>query len=250
MEGGDLKVLIVDEEEPFRRLLRHHLKKMPEVRVIKESSSVEDALFKIMEFAPDILFLDIVMPGRNGTGLMELLRDKEMNCHVVVVSGAEDSAILAIKNSVYDFLRKPFLKEDLEIIMSRYLNKRMNSRGRKLDHILEQMDDYLKIRLSTSNDYLLLNPSDVAYCEAGGSYTIICLDNGAREVANNYLGMIERKLSDKRFFRISRSHLINLDRLLKVSRNDHCCTLAFGDKKVKLKVSMKQLKALSELDFD
>lgn len=249
MEGEDLKVLIVYDEEPSRRLLRHHLKKMPEVRVIEESPSVENALFKIMEFAPDILFLDIVMPGRNGTELMELLRDKEMNCHVVVVSGAEESAILAIKNSVYDFLLKPFLKEDLETVMRRYLNKRMNSRGRKLDHILEQMDDYLKIRLSTSNDYLLLNPSDVAYCEAGGSYTIICLNSGAKEIANNYLGMIERKLSGKRFFRISRSHLINLDKLLKVSRNDHSCTLAFGDKKVKLKVSLKQLKALSELDF-
>ncbi len=123
MEGEDLKVLIVDDEEPSRRLLRHHLKKMPEVRVIEESPSVENALFKIMEFAPDILFLDIVMPGRNGTELMELLRDKEMNCHVVVVSGAEESAILAIKNSVYDFLLKPFLKEDLETVMRRYLKK-------------------------------------------------------------------------------------------------------------------------------
>lgn len=250
MDKKRLKVLIVDDEKDARHLIRHYLKGIPRIALIEEAANVEEALFKVIHFAPDLIFLDILMSGRDGTELLELLKKKELHCHVVVVSGAEDSAISAIKNNVYEFLLKPVKKEDIEKVIDNFLNKINVSLDEKLIRILKEMDDGLKISLSSTNSYIIIDPVDIVYCEAYGAYTILYLENGTKEIANNYLGMIENKLSDRRFYRVSRSYMINLDKLLKINTSDHTCTLVYGKKKIKIKGSEKRLKILSEMDFE
>ena len=249
MDSDLLKVLIVDDEKDARHLICHYLKSIPHIGAIEESENVEDALFKTISFAPDLIFLDIMMPGRNGTELMELIEKRELPSHVVVVSGAEDWAISAIKNSVYDFFLKPAKKEDLERFINKFLEKRNAGVDKNLNHILTTIDDGQKIRLSSINSYVLVDPREIVYCEAEGSYTHLYLENGTREMANSYLGMIEKRFSGLQFFRISRSYLINLNKLLKINRGDDTCILVAGKKKIKIKGSKKQLKILSELDF-
>jgi len=249
MDSDLLKVLIVDDDKDARHLICHYLKSIPHIGAIEESENVEDALFKTISFAPDLIFLDIMMPGRNGTELMELIEKRELPSHVVVVSGAEDWAISAIKNSVYDFFLKPAKKEDLERFINKFLEKRNAGVDKNLNHILTTIDDGQKIRLSSINSYVLVDPLEIVYCEAEGSYTHLYLENGTREMANSYLGMIEKRFSGLRFFRISRSYLINLNKLLKINRGDDTCILVAGKKKIKIKGSKKQLKILSELDF-
>ena len=249
MDSDLLKVLIVDDDKDARHLICHYLKSIPHIGAIEESENVEDALFKTISFAPDLIFLDIMMPGRNGTELMELIEKRELPSHVVVVSGAEDWAISAIKNSVYDFFLKPAKKEDLERFINKFLEKRNAGVDKNLNHILTTIDDGQKIRLSSINSYVLVDPLEIVYCEAEGSYTHLYLENGTREMANSYLGMIEKRFSGLQFFRISRSYLINLNKLLKINRGDDTCILVAGKKKIKIKGSKKQLKILSELDF-
>lgn len=250
MERDRLKVLIIDDEKDARHLLCHYLKSIPHVAVVEESACVEDALFKIVGLSPDMIFLDMMRPGRNGTELMELLERRELPCHVVVVSGDQDSAIPAIKNNVYDFLLKPVTKEDIEKIIDKYLAKRNVSLDEKLIRMLKKVEDGQKIRLSSANSHILIDPADIVYCEADGSYTTIYLENGAREMANNYLGMIEKRLSSQRFYRISRSYLINLAKLSKINKGDHTCILVYGQKKIKLQGSKKQLKILGKMNFE
>jgi len=250
MDSDTLKVLIVDDEKDARLLIRHYLKSIPQVGTIEESENVEDALFKTVYFGPDLIFLDIMMPGRNGAELMELIEKRKLPSHVVVVSGVENSAISAIKNGVYDFILKPVSKENLKKFIDKFMEKRDAGLDEKLTRILKQIDDGQKIRLSSINSYVLINPDEIVYCEAEGSYTNIYLENGTKELANNYLGMIEKSLSGLRFFRLSRSYLINLNRLLKINRGDYTCILAAGKKKIRIKGSKKQLRILSELDFE
>ncbi|MGV8091463.1 MAG: LytR/AlgR family response regulator transcription factor [Mangrovibacterium sp.] len=250
MDKDRLKVLIVDDEKDARHLIRHYLKDIPQIALIEEAANVEDALFKVIHFTPDLIFLDILMPGRDGTELMELLKKRELHCYVVVVSGTEDSAILAIKNNVYEFLLKPVKKEDIEKSIDNFLKKSNVSLKEKLLWILKEMDDGLKISISSSNSYILVDPVDIVYCEAYGPYTTLHLENGTTEIANNYLGMLEKNLSDKRFYRISRSYLINLNKLLKINIGDYTCTLVCSKKKIKIKGTKKQLKILSEMDFE
>jgi two-component system LytT family response regulator len=251
MDNDLIKVLIVDDEKEARQLLIHYLKRMPHIiGTIEESENVEDAVYKTISFMPDLILLDILMPGRKGTELMELVEKRELPSHVVVISGSEEPAISAIKSGVYDFLLKPVKKEELEGVINKFLGKRNAGPGKKLSLALQKIDNKQRIRLSTTNSHILFDPDEIVYCEAYGAYTFIYTENGEKELSNNYLGMIEKSFSGLRFFRISRSYLINRDKLLEINRPESTCILASGDKKIKIKGSWKSLKILSELDVE
>ena len=104
MKKNNLKVLVVDDEQDARDILKYYLQEIPDIGSIEEASNAEEALFKYIDFGPDLVFLDIMMPGRNGDELIELLKRKEPNCHIIIVSAHKESAIMAIQNSVYDFV--------------------------------------------------------------------------------------------------------------------------------------------------
>ncbi len=249
MDSNLLKVLIVDDEKDARRLIRFYLENIPDIGLIEESETIEDALFKTFRIAPDLIFLNILMPGGDGAELLELIEKRKLNSHIVV-SGTEESAIRAIKNHLYEFLLSPVKQEDITGFIAKFLEQRKASLNEKMINILTRIDDGQKIRLSSTNSYVIIAPSDIVYCEAEGSYTVLYMENGTKEIVNNYLGSIEKNLSGRRFFRIGRSYLINLDKLSKINRGDHTCTLEFRDRKVKMKVSRTQIKILSEMDFE
>ncbi len=250
MKKSKLKALIVDDEEGARELLRYHLSKNTAISMIEEATTVEEALFMYLDFMPDIIFLDVVMPGRNGLDFIELLNKREIKSNVILVSGHKESAITAIKNNVYDFILKPIDVNKINKVIEKYRIKKTTSIEKKLDRVLKNVDEQVRIKISSTYNHTLISPEDILYCEAEGSYTNIHLDNGTREVANSYLGKIEKLLSDIHFFRISRSLLINIDKLSQVNKGDNSCILTTNEKEVKLYGSKKQIKILCEMDFE
>ena len=250
MKRNRLKVLIVDDEKNARDLLHGYLKKNTDIAEIQEASSAEDALFKLIDLSPDIVFLDLVMPGRSGLELIELLKKRKLEYNIVIMSEQKDSAVTAIKNNVYDFLLKPIKSQDIESFVEKYRLKKNTGLDEKLMRVLKNLDDGRKIKISSINNHILIDPNDILYCEAQGSYTALFLENGAKEMSNSYLGLIEKRLSGQHFFRISRSFLINLDKLSQVNKGDNSCTLISGEKEIKIYGSRKQLKILCETDFE
>lgn len=250
MERSGLKILIVDDEKDARRLISAYLKGNPNVEAVAESPGVEDALFKVVSMSPDLIFLDMKMPERNGTELLELLDKKGLHCHVVVISGDQDSAIGAIKNSVYDFLLKPVRKKDITRVIEKFRARTTVSLDQKLIRILENMGDDETIRITSASSHVIVNPAEIVYCKADGSYTTIYLDNGGIQVANVNLGKIAEMLSALRFYRINRSYLINLDKLSKIDWAGYSCILTCGKKKIRLRGAKKQIRALGDMDFE
>lgn len=248
MERDRLHVLIVDEEQDARHVLIGLFKGISVIGVVEESESIDEALFKIMDGSPDIIFLDTKTSGQKGMELMELLKKSEFSGHLVIVSEDRDLAIPAIKNNVYDFLLKPVRKDHLKKIVDKFMKKRDNRFDKKLNWFLKEVNTG-KVMITTTYNHILIDPGDIVYCEADGAYTTIYLENGHREVANSYLGILEKGLSGQRFYRISRSYLINLEKLLKINKGDNTCVLLIGKKKVKLQGSKKQLKNLCEMDL-
>lgn len=249
MRKGKLKALIVDDQLEARELLRFHLTKNPGISAIEEAPTVEDALFKYFEFMPDIIFLDIIMPGRDGVDLIQLLKKNEIKSNIVIVSGMEDAAINAIKNNIYDFILKPITSDKINKVIEKYRSKKDLNIYRKFEKVLEDVEQNARIRISSTYNHTLISPSEILYCEADGSYTKIYLDDGTVEVANGYLGQFERTLGSMNFFRIKRSLLVNLKKLKKVNISDKSCTLTSNGKEIKLYGSKKLIKILCEMDF-
>ncbi|WP_423129200.1 LytR/AlgR family response regulator transcription factor [Gaoshiqia sp. Z1-71] len=250
MKKVKLKALIVDDEKDARDLLRYYLTNNPGISAIEEADSAESALFKYLDFSPDIVFLDIIMPGKSGGDLIELLKKKDPDCNIVIVSAHEEAALTAIENSVYDFILKPLTAKKLGSVIEKYRSK-MNIRlDEKLNRVLDKYDDGVKIRISTVNSHILVDPSDILYCESNGAYTSIYLENGKRATVNTNLGRLEKILPAQHFIRLSRAYLINLDRLIQVKRGDKSCILLARDRQVKLYGSSRQIKILCEMDFD
>lgn len=250
MNKVKLRVLIVDDEQDARDILRFYLMDIPEIEEIQEACSVEEAIFKYMEMSPDIVFLDIMMPGKTGAELVELLKRKEPNCQIIIVSAHRDSALMAIQNSVYDFVLKPVDFGILSEKVEKYYRQKEASVEEKFRKVLQKVDQGTKLKISSVNNHTLVDPGELIYCEADGSYTYLYLDGGIREVANTYLGKIENALPEKRFFRLSRSVLINLDKLTHVDKSESTCTLKGGDFTVKLPGARKQIKILMEMDLE
>lgn len=248
MTTSKLRALIVDDEKEARDVLKYMLKKHSEIKVIDEAESTESALFKFMKEKPEIVFLDLVMPGQNGTEFISLIRKEKLDTNIVIVSSYRDMAIDAIKHDVYDFLLKPVNAAKLATIIETIKNRKLAIPNAELDALLTNMKNDPKLKLSSINSHIVIDPKEILYCEAQGSYTHIHLDNGTIELANTYLGKMEEVLGNYDFFRIGRQFLINLDKLKSVIRFDNSCVLTGGKKEVKLYGSKKQIKELCKIE--
>lgn len=239
-----LTALIVDDQRDARSLLKHMLQSHLEVDIIDEANSAESALFKFMNTKPDIVFLDLVMPGKNGMEFIELIKNQKIETNIVITSAYPDLAIDAIKNEVYDFLLKPIGPRKLKSVLTKIQQKKITSRKDGFDKILKQIKHDSKLKLTTINSHILIDPEHILYCEAEGSYTHFYLSNGNTELANTYLGKVEDVLSEYNFYRISRSILINLDKLWRVNKNEPSCVLLDNNKEVKIIGSKKPIRDL------
>lgn len=245
-----LSVLIVDDEQDARDILRYFLEKIPLIGRIEDASNSDEALFKYLEMKPDLVLLDIVMPGgRDGGELIELFKGKDPDCNIIIVSSHKDSAIMAIQNGIYDFILKPVQLKVLREKIANYHGQKPSIEN-KIQKALNDVDNGPKLRISSTNDHILVDPSEILYIEADGVYSVITMQNGTKELANTYLGKLEDILSPQRFFRISRSTLINLDKLSQINKIESTCTLHGFDFDICLSGSKKQIKILCELDLN
>ena len=249
MKKIKLKALIVEDKKPDRDLLIRLLKSNPGITEVHHAENTEYGLFKFIDVNPNVVFLDIVMPEKSGIDFIELIRKRNLETNIVVISAYPDAAIEAIKNQVYDFLLKPVDEKKLYPLIEKYRVKKELNINEKLNKVLKDIEHPFKLKILSKNSYVLIDPNDIIYCSAEGAYTDIHLTNGNVELANAYLSKIEKFLQDYRFFRIGRSALINLDKLWKVNRNDHSCVLLANMKEIKLKGSAKQIKALCEMSI-
>ncbi|WP_107822224.1 LytTR family DNA-binding domain-containing protein [Mangrovibacterium marinum] len=245
-----LTILIVDSEQDDRDILRNFLLEVPIVGRVEEASTTEEALFKFIATNPDIVLLDNLMPGRDGTELIQLFKGKAPNCLTIITSSRKDSAIIAIQNGIYDFILKPadlcHLQERIEL----FHKQQQASIDKKIQQALSSLEQNPKLRISTTNNHILINPDDIVYIEADGAYSTMYLQNGSKEVANTYLGKLEKILSKEQFFRLSRSTIINLHKLSQVNRVANTCTVVGTNFEVSLSGSRRQIKILCEMDLN
>ena len=116
-----LRALIVDDEDGARKLLKKLLEETSFFKEISEASSVNSANSVMLQFDPDLVFLDIKMPGKDGFSFINDLKLNYRNPEIVFVTAYEQFAVKALRNKAFDYLLKPVNRKDLKQCITRFI---------------------------------------------------------------------------------------------------------------------------------
>ncbi len=206
-----MRAVIVDDEQEARHVLRVMLERhAPEVKVLAEASSVAEALTAIDLYAPDVVFLDVQMPGGDGFDLLRKLGTWTFD--VIFITGSQHHAIQAIRFSALDYLMKPVLGDELRAAVDRHVAKRASGPDQQkqlLENIAQPDERTMKLTLTSGDRSYFVDPAEVVWCEADVNYTNLHLKDERRFVSARTLKDYEDMLTPLGFLRTHRSYLVN-----------------------------------------
>jgi len=217
-----INAIIVDDELKGRQFLKQLVEKFtPRVKIIGEAADTKQALVLIATLKPDLVFLDIEMPGQTG---VEMLRQiQEINFEVVFVTAFNRYAVEAFRLGAVDYLLKPASPSDLQQAVEKVINNRMiNSQQKtKLSEFTQHYGQaFTKITVPTITGFEFVDFADIISMQSDGNYTNIKLKEHKTIVATRQLGDFEEMLLPYNFFRIHKSYIINLDHIKKYTKGD------------------------------
>lgn len=198
-----IKALIVDDERLARKELMNLLKEVNGIEIVGEAINADDAIEKIDEHQPELLFLDIQMPGKTGFELLEML---DKSPEVIFVTAYDEFAIEAFQVNALDYILKPVeqerLYEAVEKVKSRIKDRIMIASNQKLSH-------HDQVFVKDGDRCWFVRLSDIRLFESDGNYIKVFFDKN-RPMIHKSLNALDEKLDQKSFFRVSRKHIINL----------------------------------------
>jgi two-component system LytT family response regulator len=218
-----LNAIIVDDEAHSYKTLDVMLKRYClEVNIIATCTNGIDALKAIQQLHPDLVFLDVEMPGMSGFEMLEQLH--EINFHLIFVTSYDAYALKAIRFSAIDYLLKPIDREELQKAVQKVIKRMEAPLPEQLKIILEKMHQPAassnKIALPTMEGLQMIPVHSIISCEADDNYTTLMLKNNKKIVVSCTLKVIEELLEENSFIRVHRSYLVNLDEIEKYVKTD------------------------------
>jgi two-component system LytT family response regulator len=215
-----LKALVVDDEFNARSNLKLLLDEFcPEIEVIDTAESADDARRKIEETKPDVLFLDIAMPNEDGFALLKSIPNQ--NFSVVFTTAYNEFALKAFKANAIDYIEKPISIEDLQNATQKLVKLHGSSEQRSSKELNEFIEEVIepkaldRISIPTRDGYIILKNEEILHLEASDNYTMIYLENGKRHLSSKNIKIYEENLDKSVFYRIHKSHIINVKNHLK-----------------------------------
>lgn len=237
-----LNALIVDDEAGARKLMTKLLEETLYFSEIRESPSAARAREQLENFEPDIIFLDIKMPGEDGFTFVSELKGNEFYPEIVFVTAFDEYAIKAIKSQAFDYLLKPVNRKELKQCVMRFVEQR--SKGKEQvgsSKAIKSPEKISRIRVNTRTGTLFINPAIIMYCKADGNYTTICTGEKLHLCTMN-LGKIKSLLSGNEFIRIGRSYILNFEFITMLDRKDSTVTMIRNGETATIKIPRHHLK--------
>ena len=268
-----LKAIIVDDESLAREGLTFRLNEDNRFHVVAECPSANHALVAIEQFQPDIAFVDIEMPGLSGIELVEQLQQKEgIIPKVVFVTAFKEFALDAFEFQAFDYLLKPFSDDRLAHCLSNLVDSFFESdavlQHHKLDELLSRktgnsIDGFIRnleasssktlselqqtVSLKSGSDWIRVKLADISWIEAAGDYMCVHTLEGTH-IIRKTLKQFEQELTPNLFPRVSRSAMINIAKLKRLSPNSNGEYIAYLTSGDSVKVSRKYKYQLDELN--
>ncbi|MBL7922694.1 MAG: response regulator transcription factor [Bacteroidia bacterium] len=213
-----IRSVIVDDEISCTDILHWQLETYcPQVNNLAICNSPADALHRINDLHPDLVFMDIEMPGMNAFELLEKL--KPVNFDVIFITAYNQFAVQAFKENAVDYLLKPIEKSDLIQAVEKVSGKQKSDSAEKIESLLklfrEQLSTNKKIALPTGDGISFISVEKIVRCESDNNYTFIFLSTGERILITKTLKQIEESLEAYPFYRVHQSHLVNLNHIVR-----------------------------------
>lgn len=215
----NIKTILIDDEVKNREVIKLKLNNScKDVQIIDDASSASEAYEKIVKHKPDLIFLDISMPGESG--LEMLSRFAVIDFEIIFVTGYNDYALDALKVSAVDYLLKPVLDIDLINAVNKAKNKIINKdRAQQYEVLKHNLDNVggqeTKLAIPGANAYDFVMIGDIIRCEGWQKYTRVYFVDG-REIVSSYnIGVYKELLSSYNFYACHKSHLININHIKK-----------------------------------
>ena len=219
-----LLTLLIDDERHCIETLKYELTNhCPEVEVIGTANSGADGIQKINELKPDLVFLDIEMPGMSGFEMLKQLEPVDFS--VIFVTAYDQYALQAFRCAAADYLLKPVISEQLRESVSRVSGKGVAASDQKLqlEALFYNLRDGMKsprLALPSGRSMDFVEASDILYCNADSNYTHVILSGNRKYTLSKTLKDVEQMLGALDFFRVHQSYLINFKYLQRYLRDD------------------------------
>jgi two-component system LytT family response regulator len=205
------RAIVIDDEELARKRLKKLLSHYEqEIEVVDEATNGEEALEKIEKQKPDVIFLDIQMPGLTGFQVVQKLKEQPF---IIFTTAYDQYALQAFEENSIDYLLKPIEANRLETAISK-LRKRSPQRdefNESLKKLVEKLEkpELKHIRVKVGDKILLVDVKDIVFFDSEEKYTSVhTLDQ--KYVIDDPLAELEKKLDPADFVRIHRSHIVNI----------------------------------------
>ncbi|TRO66981.1 LytR/AlgR family response regulator transcription factor [Christiangramia sabulilitoris] len=230
-----IKAVIIDDEVNAQDLLEKTLLRYfpNKFNIVEKCHSVDSGVQAIRQYEPDLVFLDIQMPEKNGFELFKYF--EAINFEVIFTTAYNQFAIKAIKRSALDYLLKPINHLDLAEAIKRFECKNEGSTAqKKLSLLLENLNvndqKVSKIAFPTVEGFELIHSNQILYCKAESNYCCIKKIDGITRTATKTLKYVEEILPAGAFIRIHKSFVINLNFVVRYHKANKEVELTNGEK--------------------
>lgn len=209
-----LKVLIADDEQDAIELLTLLLRENDLVEIIGQISDPHKIESSIHKLKPDVLFLDIVMPGYTGLELVRNLREYNQDLSIVLVTAHQQYITEIINLQVFYCLFKPLDREELSSLISKLaVHKHLD------------LSEDTRIKLPVKNGFVYLDQEEILMLEAEGNYTRIITTMNDQYVSSYNMGRLHNRLNMNRFYRVSRGCILNSTYLKRIDTRQNIATI-------------------------
>ena len=218
-----INCVIIDDEKPARDALELMLiRYFPEkVKVVAKAESLKEGVFAIYKHSPDLVFLDIEMPEEKGFEIFTYFQ--QVTFSVIFTTAYKEYAIKAIKLAALDYILKPVGLDDLKEAIALYDKRQLSgipveSIQKLISAMNPETTNVVKVVLPTFQGFQLEKVNSIIYCEADLNYTRVHTVSGSVLLISKPLNVIESLLPANLFYRIHKSHLVNLNYIKSYSR--------------------------------
>lgn len=218
------KVLIIDDEELARQRLEYLLGAYPWIQIIGQCSDGIQAIEQINELKPDLIFLDIQMPGKTG---FEVLSEITHSPKIIFTTAYNQYAIEAFEFNSIAYLLKPIEPEKLNKSLEKFKEQTHQEIGADRFELMQRMSQFLdkqedkflkRIQIKIGDRVLLLSLDEVLYFESEDKYTAVITEH-KRHIVDTPLIELEQKLKPEKFIRIHRACLVHVDWIAEIQRS-------------------------------